>query len=144
MRFFFYGTLLDYDVTALVLGRRLPPTAFVPASLPGHTRRRVKGATYPIVVRDPRGAVPGVIVGGLSARDVARLTDYEGPGYRVVPLRVRLAGAMTTVWVFEPVQSRLQPSRELWDLAFWQRRHKRAFVGRLKRAFSARPAYSRR
>ena len=115
----------------------------MPASLPGHARRRAKGATYPIVVRDPRGTVPGVIVSGLSARDVALLTDYEGPGYCVAPLRVRVAGAMTTVSVFEPVQSRLQPSGELWDLALWQRRHKRAFVGRLKRALSARPAYSR-
>jgi hypothetical protein len=143
MRFFFYGTLLDCDVMALVLRRRLPPAAFAPASLPGHARRRAKGATYPIVVRDPRGTVPGAIVSGLSTRDVARLTDYEGPGYRVVPLRVRLAGAMTAVSVFEPVRSRLQPSGELWDLALWQRRHKRAFVGRLKRALSARPAYSR-
>ena len=33
MRFFFYGTLLDSDVAALVLGRRLPPAAFMPASL---------------------------------------------------------------------------------------------------------------
>ena len=144
MRFFFYGTLLDYDVIALVLGRRLPPAAFVPASLPGHARRRAESATYPIVVRDPRGAVPGVVVRGLSARDVALLADYEGPGYRVAPLRVRVADAMTTVSVFEPVQSRLQPSGELWDLGLWQRRHKRAFVDRLKRALSARPAYSRR
>jgi hypothetical protein len=45
--------------------------------------------------------------------------------------------------VFEPVVSRLQPSQDPWDLALWQRRHKRAFVGRLRRAFSARPAYSR-
>jgi hypothetical protein len=50
---------------------------------------------------------------------------------------------MTTVSVFEPVQSRLQPSSELWDLALWQRRHKRAFVGRVRRAVSAHPAYSR-
>ena len=74
---------------------------------------------------------------GLSARDVALLADYEGPGYRVAPLRVRVADAMTTVSVFEPVLSRLQPSGELWDLALWQRRHKRVFVGRLKRAVSA-------
>jgi hypothetical protein len=143
MRFFFYGTLLDCDVMALVLRRRLPPAAYEPASLPGHARRRAKGATYPIVVRDPRGTVPGAIVSGLSTRDVARLTDYEGPGYRIVPLRVQAAGAVTAVSVFEPVQSRLQPSGELWDLARWQRRHKRAFVGRLNRALSARPVYSR-
>ena len=144
MKFFFYGTLLDHDVAALVLGRRLPPAAFMPASLLGHARRRAKNASYPVVVRDPCGVVPGVIVSGLSARDVARLTDYEGPGYRVVPLRVRATGAMTTVSVFEPVQSRLQPSDQLWDLALWQRRHKPAFVDRLRRALSARPGYSRR
>ncbi|MEA2809054.1 MAG: hypothetical protein QOJ17_3195 [Rhodospirillaceae bacterium] len=143
MRFFFYGTLLDSDVAALVLGRRLPPAAFMPASLLGHARRRAKNATYPIVVRDARGEVPGAIVGGLSARDVARLAAYEGPGYRIVPLRVKAAGVMTVVSVFEPVQNRLQPSGELWDLALWQRRHKRAFVGRVRRAVSAHPAYSR-
>ena len=84
-------------------------------------------------MRDPRGEVPGAIVGGLSARDVARLAAYEGPGYRIVPLQAcGSAGAMTTVSVFEPVQSRLQPSGEPWDLALWQRRHKRAFVARLE------------
>ncbi|TAJ37158.1 MAG: gamma-glutamylcyclotransferase [Reyranella sp.] len=143
MRFFFYGTLLDHDVAAVVLGRRLPPNAYVPASLPGHARRRAKGASYPVVIPDPRGEVPGVIVGGLSARDVEHLTVYEGPGYRIVPLRVRSHGKLETVTVFEPVVSRLQPSQDPWDLALWQRRHKRAFVQRLRRAFSGRPVYSR-
>lgn len=143
MRFFFYGTLLDRDVTALVLGRRLPPQAFTEASLPGHARRRVQGGTYPIVIADPCDDVPGALVGGLSARDVARLAAYEGPGYRVARLRVKLRGRMTEVSVFEPIQSRLKPSRELWDLTLWQRRHKRSFVDRLRRAFSAHPAYSR-
>jgi hypothetical protein len=144
MRFFFYGTLLDRDVTALVLGRRLPPQAFEPAILSGHARRRAKGASYPVVVPDPRGEVMGAVVGGLSARDVACLAAYEGPGYRVVPLKVRSQGTLNIVSVFEPVISRLQPSGDLWDLALWQRRHKRAFVARLRRAFSALPAYSRR
>ncbi len=151
MRFFFYGTLLDRDVTALVLGRRLPPTAYAPASLLGHSRFRAKGASYPVVVEDPRGQVAGVIVGGLSARDVGYLSAYEGPGYRVVPLKVRSLGRLVTVSVFEPIvesgkgyrDSRLQPSRELWNLALWQRRHKRPFAARLRRAFSARPVYSR-
>ncbi|MDI1283342.1 MAG: gamma-glutamylcyclotransferase [Reyranella sp.] len=144
MRFFVYGTLLDRDVTALVLGRRLPPQAFKPAILSGHARWRAEGATYPVVVSDPRGEVMGAIVGGLSSRDVACLAAYEGPGYQVVPLKVRSQGTLVTVAVFEPVVSRLQPSGDLWDLALWQRRHKRAFVARLQRAVSARPAYSRR
>jgi CBS domain-containing protein len=143
MRFFFYGTLLDRDVTALVLGRRLPPQAYTAACLSGHARRRVQGGTYPIVIPDSYEKVPGAIVGGLTARDVARLAAYEGPGYRVVPLRVKVKGKMVEVSVFEPVQSRLKPSREVWDLARWQRRHKRSFVNRLRRALSAHPAYSR-
>ncbi|MCX7364009.1 MAG: gamma-glutamylcyclotransferase [Alphaproteobacteria bacterium] len=102
MRFFFYGTLLDRDVMALVIGRRLPAAAFAPAILPGHVRRRVKGASYPIAVRDTHGEIHGMVVGGLSVRDVARLSAYE------------------------------------WDLALWQRRDKRAFVRRLRRALSGR------
>jgi hypothetical protein len=143
MRFFFYGTLLDRDVTALVLGRRLPPQAYVAARLQGHERRRVQGATYPIVIADPCGEVPGAVVGGLSDRDIAHLAAYEGPGYRIAPLRVKLQGRITEVSVFEPIQSRLIPSPELWDLALWQRRHKRSFVDRLKKALSVHPAYSR-
>lgn len=49
---------------------------------------------------------------------------------------------MTTVSVFEPVVSRLQPGPEPWSLLLWQQRDKRAFIGRLRRAFNARPAYS--
>ena len=121
-----------------------PPAAFVPASLLGHARRRAKGASYPIVVRDPRGVVPGVVVGGLSARDVARLADLRGAGLSRRAAARAGSGRDDTVSVFEPVQSRLQPSGEPWDLALWQRRHKRAFVDRLRRALSARPGYSRR
>ena len=138
MRFFFYGTLLDRDVASLVLGRRLPPGAFVPAALPGHARRRVKGATYPIVVHDPRSEVRGAIVGGLSERDVARLAAYEGPRYRIAPLKVRIGGMMTIVSVFAPREERFQPTSGDWDLLAWQRRHKRAFLARVRPALSAR------
>lgn len=144
MRFFFYGTLLDLDVMALVIGRRLPPVAFAPATLPGHARRRVKGASYPIAVRDRREGIQGSVVGGFSVRDVARLAAYEGPRYRIAMLKVKLAGTLATVSVFEPVEERFQPTSGSWSLVLWQRRHKRAFLGRLRRAFSARPGYSKR
>ncbi len=137
MRFFFYGTLLDRDVTALVLGRRLPPAAFTPAVLPGHARRRIKGGSYPIAVRDAKSEVAGAIVGGLSARDVARLAAYEGPRYRIAPLKVRIAGVPSIVSVFAPRQERFQPTGGSWELTAWQRRHKRSFVARLRPALSA-------
>jgi hypothetical protein len=137
MRFFFYGTLLDRDVASLVLGRRLPPAAFVPAALPGHARRRVKGATFPIVVRDPRSEVAGAIVGGLSVRDVNRLAAYEGPRYRIARLKVRVGERLTTVSVFEPVEQRFEPTSGDWELLPWQRRYKRAFLARIRPALSA-------
>lgn len=143
MRFFFYGTLLDRDVTALVLGRRLPASAFVPAILPGWSRWRAQGGSYPVSVPDRKGAVSGAIVSGLSARDVARLSAYEGPSYRVASLKVSVGGTFTTVSVFEPLISKLKPTNRMWDLTLWQRQDKRAFVARLVRALNGRRGYSR-
>ena len=101
MRFFFYGTLLDPDVMALVIGRRLPPSGYVAATLPGYARRRAKGASYPIVLRDQRAEVHGAVVGGLSTRDVTRLAAFEGPRYRIgsrnVRINERFASPMTLV-----------------------------------------------
>jgi CBS domain-containing protein len=138
MRFFFYGVLLDYDVMALVIGRRLPPSAFVPARARGHVRRRARGVSYPILVRDPGGQVEGVIVGGLTRRDVERLSAFEGPRYRIGPLKVRVAGRLETVSVFEPKERSFQAVDRAWNLTLWQGRHKRPFVARLRRALSAR------
>jgi CBS domain-containing protein len=138
MRYFFYGTLLDGDVMALVIGRRLPPQAFVPATLAGHLRRRARGVSYPILVRDPAGEAEGVVVGGLTTRDVERLQAYEGPRYRTVPVKVTVGGVLATVSVFEPKEESFQPVDGPWDLALWQGRYKRPFVARLRRAFAAR------
>jgi hypothetical protein len=143
MRFFFYGTLLDRDVTALVLGRRLPASSFAPALLPGWSRWRVQGGSYPISVPDRKGSVAGAVVGGLSARDVERLAAYEGAGYRISPLKVWLGGALTTVLVFEPIVSKLKPTAVPWDLVRWQRQDKKVFVARLVQALSGRRGYSR-
>jgi hypothetical protein len=142
MRFFFYGTLLDRDVTALVLGRRLPAARFEPALLPGWSRWRVQGGSYPVSVPDRKGFVCGAVVGGLSRRDVQRLAAYEGPGYRIASLKVRLRGALTTVLVFEPIVSKLKPTAKPWDLVRWQRQDKKVFVARLANALSGRRGYS--
>jgi len=82
--------------------------------------------------------VRGAIVRGLSVRDVSRLAAYEGPRYRIAPLKVRIDGAMTTVSVFAPREERFQPTSGEWDLVAWQRRHKRAFLAQVRPALSAR------
>ncbi|MFZ5781491.1 MAG: gamma-glutamylcyclotransferase family protein [Pseudomonadota bacterium] len=144
MDFFFYGTLLDCDVMALVIGRRLPPAAFVRARLTGFARRRARGVSYPVLVRAPAGRVEGAVVGGLTRRDVERLAAYEGPRYRIAAVRVMQAGTARSVSIFEPLKESFEPVAAGWDLAAWQGRHKRPFLARLRRALSALPAYSRR
>ena len=138
MRFFFYGTLLDPDVTAIVLRRRLPPSAFVPAQLSGYVRRRAAGKGYPILVRRRGGTVDGRVVGGLTSRDAARLSAYEGPNYRVSQLKVRLQGRLERVSVFEPEGPGLAPSADAWNVKTWQSRHKRPFVAYIRKALSVR------
>jgi len=101
-------------------------------------RRRAKGVSYPIVQRDPGGEVEGVVVSGLTKRDVERLSAFEGPRYRVAPLKVTIGGKLRTVSVFEPKEASFQPVDGGWDLALWQGRYTRPFVARLRKAFSGR------
>jgi hypothetical protein len=136
MRFFVYGSLLDRDLTALVIGRRLPPTAWVPATLNGFTRRKAKGVSHPIAVRDPKGTIEGAVISGFSKREVARLSVFEGLRYHIVPLKVRIDGRLTTVSVFAPKEKAFQPVDGTWSLAEWQRRDKRKFVARVRKDFN--------
>jgi hypothetical protein len=144
MRFFFvYGSLLDRDLTAVVVGRRLPPTAWVPATMTGFSRRKAKGVSYPVAIRDPKGTVEGAVVGGFSRKEVERLTAYEGPRYQIVPLKVRLHGRIKTVSVCEPKVKAFQPVDGTWSLTVWQRRDKRNYMARIRKAASTNPPFSR-
>jgi hypothetical protein len=106
-------------------------------------RRRAKGVSYPILVRDPGGEVEGVIVGGLTKRDVERLSACEGPRYRIAPLKVMVDGVLKTVSVFEPKEESFQPVDGAWDLALWQGRYKRPFIARIRKAFQAHSVFNR-
>ena len=76
--------------------------------------------------------------------EVGRLQAYEGVRYHTVPLKVWVHGRITTVSVFEPKEKAFQPVDGKWSLTLWQRRDKRKFVDRIRKVFSAHPAYSRR
>ncbi len=64
MRFFFYGTLLDRDGRPWSWDGGWPPPRPTRQRACRDMARRVQGATYPIVIADPCGEVPGAIVGG--------------------------------------------------------------------------------
>jgi gamma-glutamylcyclotransferase (GGCT)/AIG2-like uncharacterized protein YtfP len=88
MRVFVYGTLRDPALVARLVGRPIAPR---PASLPGWRRMRLAHSPYPTLVRG-RGSVDGALI-ELDPVALRRLSAYEGPRYRLVPVTPRLAGA---------------------------------------------------
>jgi len=62
------ASLLARDVTALVIGRRLPPGAWVPATLAGYSPQG-QGRELSGGGARSKGAVQGAVVGGFSKRE---------------------------------------------------------------------------
>ncbi|MBD0272933.1 MAG: gamma-glutamylcyclotransferase [Acetobacteraceae bacterium] len=84
---FVYGTLLDPRVLEREAGRRGLARRLRPARLQAHRRVALRGTPYPTLVRDPRAAVDGAVL-RLGPAAMARLGVYEGPLYRLRPVRV--------------------------------------------------------
>ena len=134
MRFFFYGTLIDPDVRRLVLGRHAPRSA-EPATLRGWRCVPVPAKSYPMLIRDPRGRLPGVLVRGLNATARQRLIRYEDDLYEFAEIEVEIGvpSRRKSALAFVARAGRAALGAKAWDFADWQRRHKRRFVQRLKR-----------
>jgi len=133
LRFFFYGTLIDPDVRRAVLGRAAPARV-EPAILRGWRRVPVAGKTYPAITPDPRGAVDGVVARGLGRAACRRLRLYEDDFYDLITVDVELADGFTRpacVFAVGPGVGRRTAAS--WDIADWQRRHKRLFLATLRR-----------
>jgi hypothetical protein len=132
VRAFFYGTLIDADVRATVLGPTARHRPVEPAVLPGYRRLTMRGCTYPVIVRDARGQVPGVLMRGLSRADFRRLLDYETDEYRAVDAAVLTRSGKRIVAKVFVASARAMPSPVPWNAADWQRRFKRALLRRLR------------
>ncbi|MGB5067839.1 MAG: gamma-glutamylcyclotransferase [Albidovulum sp.] len=113
--FFFYGTLCHAPLLNEVLGREVPVESAV---LPGHSVFWAKGKAFPLIVEGGAGAL-GVLVTGLTDRDVARLDFYEG-GFAYQTRLVSVAGqsGATEAHVYFPDAGRWQAGAP-WRLADW-------------------------
>ena len=125
---FFYGTLRDQTVLDTVSA---DPSLFKrakPATLAGWHAECVRGATYPILMADG-GPQEGLFVANVSGVTFERIKIFE-QGYAQRSLMVRVAERTrkATVFVAGPA---LRSSGESWDLAAWQKRYKRAFMGKI-------------
>ena len=132
MRFFFYGTLLDPDVRARIVG----PCRAVPARLPGWQRVAMLGRAYPVIVRRFGAAVDGLLAEGLGRASARRLEAYETDEYEAERLVVETADGRRVRALVFVAGPRARPGAAPWALADWQARHKRAFL-RLSRTRAA-------
>lgn len=121
MRYFFFGSLMDADMRAVVLGRQQPAQA---AWLPGYRRCRVRGESYPMLVPDAAAEADGIAVDGISPAQADRIAWFEDDDYALRPCRIRLADsrlAAAAVWL---ATHQLRPDPRPWRLAAWQRSEK--------------------
>ena len=132
MRAFFYGTLIDADVRATVLGSVVRHRPVEPAVLLGYRRLTMRGCTYPVIVRDARGAVAGVLMRGLRRADFAKLLDYETDEYRAIDAAVLTGSGKRILAKVFVASARALPSPRPWNATDWQRRFKRNFLRRLR------------
>ena len=132
MRFFFFGSLLDADVLALVIGRHLAARAWAPASLDGYVRALSALESYPVIVARPGGRVDGALVRGLSAADRARIAWFEEGEYEVTPVTVTLDGGRR-IAAHACITHPDHPVRVgEWSLARWRREAKPGFMVRTR------------
>ena len=127
MRFFFYGTLMDPDLLSWVIGRVIAPAALRPAIVPGYRRSSVRGANFPVVLRDPTASVEGVVLRDVNVAERQRLADFEGDSYAIVPSLAEFRDRPTEpVLLFEPKTGAFSATSRPWSLERWQRLHKPA------------------
>jgi hypothetical protein len=129
MRWFFFGSLLDPDVLAVVLDR--PATAYTRryGTLYGYRRVRVIEESYPALIHDPDGRVDGLLVEPLGAEDERRVCFFEGEEFqpRSCPIELhdgewRDARVFLTAGLSDCLHD--QP----WDFHIWRIRHKARFL----------------
>jgi gamma-glutamylcyclotransferase (GGCT)/AIG2-like uncharacterized protein YtfP len=129
---FFYGTLLDDDVFALVTGRSILPGDRCWAAIDGYLRVFREGASYPILVATADGRVDGALVAKVGPRETERLKTFEGDEYDLVQRIVhRHNGGLVSAHVFM-AKTWVAGSADAWNLAHWRRRHKRRYLARLR------------
>ena len=125
--YFFFGTLMDLDVLALVLERPVQQAELEPAHMDGYARVYAKNEWYPVLVPDADGAVDGFLM-EIEQKDVDRIAHFEDDDYTVDPLMVtgkRRGQVEALVHLHSKGE---MPTDKPWDIDTWRRRHKVRFL----------------
>lgn len=117
---FFFGTLRHVPLLELVMGRAADDLNMSPATLADHGSFEVVEQVFPTIEHRPGETAEGILVRGLSDRDLDRLNFYEGGfSYTLKPLRVDLPdGTSHAAEVYFPDPGLWTAGSE-WDLDAW-------------------------
>tara|TARA_R110002049_G_scaffold23545_7_gene83525 strand:+ start:11101 stop:12234 length:1134 start_codon:yes stop_codon:yes gene_type:complete len=113
---FCYGTLRHLPLLQIVLGRAPDDLDARPAQLPGYAVSAVAEGPFPTIEARDGASAEGIVVAGLSARDIERLDFYEG-AFDYDLAAVTLAdGSQAQVYLPQPGRWTAQGP---WVLADW-------------------------
>jgi hypothetical protein len=122
MRYYFFGTLMDRELLAVVLGRAPPDGAFEPVELVGYMRCCVRGEAFPTLLPKARAVVDGLLVHGLTAADAQRIAWYETDDYEIRETAVRRRhGGEIRAFCCLPHTDVADEARP-WSFDVWRRR----------------------
>ncbi len=127
---FFFGTLMDRDILAHLLGRPVGAEELRPARLSGFRRVAARNASYPVLLPDPEAVVEGLLFLP-GPEDVRRINHYESDEYRAELHLVDSGGERLPAWLFIGREAVLEAGERPWDLRAWAARHKAGFFALL-------------
>ncbi len=123
---------MDAEVRALIFGDKDGARPVEPATLPEFRRVRLRRRHYPTIFAERSSSVEGCLTGELDRPAAAKLDAFESEEYDRVRCVVTLAdGTIVEAWTFV-ANRRANPSATSWNLAAWQRNHKRELLRRLR------------
>jgi len=125
MRYFFFGTLMDRALLAVVLGRILPEPALGPAQLAGYARYCVREEAFPILVPEAGATVDGLLVRGLTAEDATRIAWYETDDYEIRETTVRRPDGHAILANCCLPRVDAADGRRPWNFEIWRQRDRR-------------------
>lgn len=124
-----YGTLQLPQIMSQIVGR---PVFGRPARLAGFARFCIRDRVYPAIIQSPGAEVEGVLYEQLTAEELARLDDYEGPIYERRTVEIDAAGTRLSActYVLRPEHG-ARLSSEPWELDVFEREHLASYLARI-------------
>lgn len=126
MNLFVYGTLMDPEIMAQAAGETYRSQR---ATLFQYVRKTLRGEIYPAIIRQPSGAVAGLIYYDVSSAAMARLDRFEGPLYvRSEVVALSAAGERVATYTYVIASdSAHRLSADDWCFEAFMQNHKQIF-----------------